>query len=206
MHILKKASMVIIVLVVFGVAGAIMFTFAQNHKPTPPHFVYDSSNIEDWYENQNGNLQALAENLGGEYKGSEPIEKLPVSDMTVHHGKKGAGMTPADNCFVGFSYFNYPLENGLDDAYKQYETGKQERGKLTTIASETKKIKLANEEKEYSLKQYDVSVEGESILSGYEIGFIELASGHIKIEGVCQTAENLALTQPILQAVTFNEQ
>lgn len=141
--------------------------------------------------------------MGSNYRGSEPIDRLPVADMTVHHGEKGT-KAPTDNCFIAFSYYNYPLES-LATAYNTYESLKKEEGSLKPLQETNEIIKTYEGNKEFILRQYDFKVDRDDALSGYEVGYIELASGHVRVEGVCNTADTLALTVPILGSVTLNE-
>lgn len=202
MNILTKIGIITGGLLLIGVAAAIVFTFAQN-RPSGPQFSYNSWGRDGWYESYNGNLQAYATGLGDQYKGKEPIEKLSIADLTVHHGEIGADKTPEDNCFIGFSYFDYALENGLEAAYKEYEEGMIVEGNLESFSSRANSLKTPDGNKEYELRQYDFTVEGVTTLSGYQIGYIDLESAHIKIDGACRSTDDLALTLPILDAVTF---
>lgn len=202
MNTLSKISIIIGGLLIAGVAAAIIFTYHQRSSPGP-NFSYDSSDTHDWYESHNGNLQAYATALGSNYQGNEPIEKLAVADFTVHHGEKGADKTPEDNCFVGFSYFDYPLDGGLKAAYDKYEESMKQKGNLESFASDKKALATYEGYKDYELKQYNFTIDGKPTLSGYQIGFINLTSAHIRIDGACQTANDLKLTIPILEAVTF---
>jgi hypothetical protein len=166
----------------------------------PPAFSFDASNATGWWGSDNINVQDVA---GNNYQGEEPKDKLPVADLTVHHGRPGE-TTPEDSCFTLFSYYDYPLE-GIDAAHQDYIDRKEELGTLEQTNSLRQTIETFEGQKSYDLKQYDYEVEGQDVLSGYQIGFITMSDGHIRTEGVCKTVKDLELVQPVLQTVRLNE-
>lgn len=173
------------------------------NNPTYPKFSYNDTDIEGWWSSKNENLQKVAKSAGNNYRG-EPIDKLPVADLTVHHGERGSQSNPEDSCFVAFSYYDYPLA-GLDAAYVEYEDRKKAEGELTALESSKQTLTTFEGDETYELRHYDLSIEGEDVLSGYQVGFIEMSEGYVRVEGVCRAAENLEVTKPILEAITLHE-
>ena len=196
---LKRAVGALIALVcVAAIVGLYIF-----NNPSYPKFSYDNAGTEGWWSSKNENLQKVARSAGNNYRG-DPIDTLPVADLTVHHGERGSQNNPKDACFVAFSYYDYPLA-GLDAKYVEYEDRKKAQGELKELDSAQHTIKTFEGDETYELRQYDYTIEGEDVLSGYQIGFVEMQSGHMRIEGVCKTADDLALTHPILETVTLNK-
>ena len=42
-------------------------------------------------------------------------------------------------------------------------------------------------------------------MQGFELGYLQLSGSYIKIEGHCDTADELPSTLPALQAIKFDE-
>ncbi len=194
----RAAGVVLALLCVATIVGLYIF-----NNPSYPKFSHDSATIEGWWSSKNENLQKVARSAGNNYRG-DPIDTLPVADLTIHHGDRTGQSNPKDACFVAFSYYDYPLA-GLDAAYVEYEDRKKAQGELKELDPSEHTITTFEGDETYELRQYDYTIEGEDVLSGYQVGFVEMQSGHIRIEGVCKTAEDLQLTQPILETVTLNE-
>ncbi|HSX05685.1 MAG TPA: hypothetical protein VLF69_04410 [Candidatus Saccharimonadales bacterium] len=59
----------------------------------------------------------------------------------------------------------------------------------------------------YELHQYGVTGIGSAgrLYGAQEFGYLQLTNGYIKIEGYCDTVDELPTTIPALQAITFNE-
>lgn len=165
-----------------------------------PKFSFDQSNAAGWTASQNVNVQDVARSTT--YTGAEPIDKLPISDLTVHHGSEKD--IPNDNCFLMYSYYKRPLDD-LNAAYEVYIDRKTKDGKVEELGSTEQTFVTFEGDVSYQFKQYRYVIEGQDTLQGYAIGFASLASGYIRIEGVCKAAEDLALTLPILGSVRLLE-
>lgn len=189
------------IVVLLGIIGVSAYLQTRPEKSAPlPKFSFDQSKASGWWGRDSINVQEVAHTTN--YTGNEPIEKLPVADTTIFHGT--TEQAAADGCFVTFSYYNYPIAD-LGTAYREYESRKTAQGTLEILQPSQQVAKTFEGNKIYELRQYSYTIEGKDTLSGYEIGFIELASGSIRVEGVCKTAKDLVLTQPILNSVTLNK-
>lgn len=199
---MNKTTITYGVLLIAGAAlfGVLAYTFRA--QPEPPKFSYDGSKVSGWKGSENINLQTVA---GSNYQGKEPVDKLPVADLTVHHGESSTDI-PDDNCFVMFSYFDYLLDDA-GEAYKKYEDSKKHQGSLTVLKPQKARIATYEGVKEFDMRRYDFTVgsDDDSALAGYQIGFIPLAGGYIRTEGVCKTADDLHLISSVVDAVELLE-
>lgn len=165
-----------------------------------PKFSFDQSKAAGWTASQNVNVQDVARSTT--YTGATPIDNLPISDLTVHHGSNKD--IPEDNCFLMYSYFRQPAGD-IDERHKEYIDRKIKDGKVEELGSTEQTITAFESDVSYQFKQYRYVIENQDTLQGYSVGFAPLASGHIRIEGVCKAAEDLALTLPILGSVRLLE-
>lgn len=200
---MKKILLILGILVVAGIIGATAYTLRVNNPPVPK-FSTSLASDSGWWTGHNTNVQAMAKSIGSDYKGEEPIDKLPVADITIHHGEEGSKNAPADNCFTSFSYYNQPL-NDLAAAYKNYEDRKNQQSHAEKLEPVKKTITTFEGNKDYELQRYNYVIEGQNILSGYQVGFIPMSGGYIRTEGVCKTPADLDLLTPIIATVQLNE-
>lgn len=57
----------------------------------------------------------------------------------------------------------------------------------------------------YDLHQYSLTPgDGNKIMEGLELGYLQLRDSYVKIEGHCNTPDQLPATIPALQAITFD--
>ena len=198
-------------IVLAAVAGVAVYLYtqrpsAQAAAAQQPAFSFDSSHTTDWWSNGNSNPRddidpsTYDESLNG------PIDSLPVSDLRVHHGGPGHA-TPADNCFVSASYYDHRLDD-VAAAYSEYRQPTDKWGGTREQLGEiSRTITTPEGEKSYQLLRYHFIQPGGSqeYLSGYQIGFANLAHGHLRIESVCKTPADLDLTLPILDRIQLHE-
>ena len=127
--------------------------------------------------------------------------------VSIHHGE--GEMKPAsDGCFLMYEYKNQPLTNA-EQAYTDYEHGKSgttmgDEVILTTKGTSQQQISTADGISSYELRQY--SLDGPSLektMHGYMIGFAALPGGQIRIEGVCNTSDDLVGAIDVLPAVSL---
>ena len=193
-----KIGGTLIALILLGIAAASVFTYNENN-PQLPKFSLDSEKAKGWWTSSNVNIQEMAR-ASKDYQGIEPIDKLPISDLTVHHGSKGK--PSEDGCFISFSYYDY--KEDLDQKYKEYVDRKSE-GEVKTLEPVKKSLKTFEGDKEVTLQRYDYTIEGQDVLAGYQIGYIALSSGHIRTETVCETPDDLDKSISIIDAVQLSE-
>src|SRR5690606_30980447 len=100
----------------------------------------------------NINVQEVARTSN--YTGEEPIDRLPVADITVFQGEPHSEAPSAESCFVLYSYYNYPLTDS-DAAYADYFDRKDTSGgELESFEPIIQTIDTFEGVKEYDLHQY----------------------------------------------------
>lgn len=196
---LKQIAGVLIVVAVLGVIGFQMHR--ETRAETPPTFSFDREKAAGWWARDPINVQAVARSAN--YTGEEPIERLPVADITLFEGQPQAEGV-VDGCFVSFSYYDYALDD-VAAAYDNYFGDKVEHGTLDTFDPISRIIMTFEGEKEYELRQYRFVLEGQDNLEGYQVGFIPLEEGYVRTEGICKTYEELAKIVPIMDSVELIE-
>lgn len=183
--------------VLIGIIGLSAYLQTRPQKSDPlPKFSFDQSKASGWWGRDSINVQEVARTTN--YTGNEPIEKLPVADTTIFHGT--TEQAAADGCFVSYSYYDYALEDEKA-AYDSYFGDKASEGKLESFAPIKLSLSTFEGNKEYDLQQYRFVIEGQNNLQGYQVGFIPLASGYVRTEGVCKTYEELAQILPVMGSV-----
>ena len=192
-----KTLIYLILTIALGGISMLAYEKIRSTPPKPPVFSFDTQKADSWWGSDNTNIQLVAKT--GNYTGEEPIDKLPVADLVVHHSKPGS-TAAQDNCFIAHSYYDRPLEN-VDEAYKEYEDKKEKTGTIEAFSSSEQSFQTYEGVKQYRLQPYRLTVQGQDILEGYQVGFIPMSKGHVRIEGVCKTSQDLSLTLPILKSV-----
>lgn len=195
-------NIAVILVTLLAITG--MVHYARTHNGSnEPVFSFDESKAEGWWSSGNSNQQMVA---GNDYNGIEPRHKLPTADISVHH-VTADHKAEKDGCFALFSYFNYRRDD-IDGAYKEYESKKTElhdNAQLEKLGTSQQTLASHEGPVSFELRQYDLSVPGSDILSGYQVGFANTTNGSIKVEGVCKSAKDLALTLPVIDAVQLQK-
>lgn len=77
---------------------------------------------------------------------------------------------------------------------------------VTPIGSQTLTIQTAVGDQQYALHQSSVTTPAGEIklMGGQEFGYAQLPNGYLEIEGYCDTASDLSVTIPALQAINFD--
>lgn len=199
---IKKNFLIIAMVVGIGALGA--YAYAATSSTPPPIFSFDATKAPEWWNGGNRNTQTDAKTNASTYNeaANGPIKQLPTASIGINHNSPGSNQHD-DGCFINYAYYDYQLDD-LSSAYKNYEDRKTKWGELKQIDSLEQSIMTHEGTVPYELRQYDYTINTEEdILSGYQIGFAAMANGHLRIEGVCETADDLALTLPVLAAVTL---
>lgn len=180
--------------------GAGLFYF-KPWEPTIPQFVFDNDKAPDWWGGKNNNSRA---NATKDYMGDTPVDKLDVAGMTILHGT-GEGQSAADSCFFMYSYYDY-LPESIEAKYADYSDRKSDSGDgavVAVTATDTRSISTFEGDRSFELRRYNLTIPGQDMMNGYAIGFAELSGGHIRIEGVCKTTEDVEKALPVLTAVSL---
>lgn len=71
----------------------------------------------------------------------------------------------------------------------------------------TATLQVGAGKQQYDLHQYSESGAsgGKKLMGGLQLGYIQLLDGYLKIEGHCNTADELPTTIPALQAIKFTD-
>ena len=112
--------------------------------------------------------------------------------------------TPHD-CFVSAEY--HAGDINIASALQQYQTGLTSGGyTITPSSNQVLTLKTNTGNGHYQLQQYTVSETGSGGApeGGQEFGYLQLTNGYVKLEGYCDTANELAETLPALQAIAFD--
>lgn len=184
-----------------GVASYLFFT--SSREVDAPEFVFSAEAAPGWWAGRNYNARA---GVDDSYQGDTPIDKLDTAFISVHHGENE--MSPADdNCFLMYSYFDYPLHD-TTQAYTDYEQAKKggqgDDIALTTTTTSRAQLSTPEGAIDYDLRQY--SLDGASLgdmQHGYAIGFATMKSGYVRIEGVCKDSTSLKGIVTTLPAITL---
>lgn len=167
-------------------------------KPAPA-FMFNESKAPNWWAAENYNSQA-AMSKEKDYRGSVPIEKLPVASITVVKGKKGDNTTA---CFVMFSYYDYKTDIAKLKAEKNAGT-LQGDSKFQNVGDMQSAINIPEGMKRFTLTKYELSGTGtENSMKGMSYGWIELNDGYIQVSGVCPTAAELQEAAQISEAISL---
>jgi hypothetical protein len=107
---------------------------------------------------------------------------------------------------VSFSYYDFPVQS-VEAAYAERETTMSSwGGSFEPLQSQENSIITPEGTKQYELRGYHTkTASSEKYLSGTQFGFIALNNGHIKIQGTCNTPEDLTLTLPIIAVVQLQK-
>lgn len=125
----------------------------------------------------------------------------------TNHTSMAAYQNEDHNCFVSAAYFpEAQLANREAKRQKATESLATEGHKINKLGSKTMELSSTSGPIKYNLDQQSISSPTGStqVKGGQEFGFIDLADGQIEIEGYCDSAEQLPLTIPALDAINFN--
>jgi hypothetical protein len=112
----------------------------------------------------------------------------------------------AEDCFTSVEY-----KTGIVDVAAELQKTQTilTNGGYTVMPGNIQTLALQTSagSKQYPLHQYTVTGTGSAgkVEGGEEYGYLQLPNGYVKIEGDCDSPEELAATIPALQAVKFDE-
>ena len=196
---IEKALATLLVVGVLAGVGAHFYSRIKGDTP-PPSFTFNKDKAPGWRGRDSVNVQKVARSSN--YTGETPINELPVADMTLFQGESET-TNLAENCFVSFSYYDFPLKD-VEAAYKNYFGGKHtDAGTLDSFDPIKASIATYEGTKEYEIHQFRFVVDGQDTMQGYQVGFVPLSSGYVRTEGVCKTYEDLTAIKQIMNSVTL---
>lgn len=167
-------------------------------------FVADEHRLMGWWASPNTNAQAEVDREAYNEEQFGSIETLPVADLAVHHNTPD-GKTYPDNCFISYSYYDYPLSD-VAASYSKKEAEMNQYGSAELLSSSDQSIATPRGSISYELRSYHVKANSSGqYLSGLQIGYAPLDEGHIFVQSVCKTPEDSALTLPLLSAVRLSK-
>lgn len=205
----KKKKIIVIIIGIAGLLAILGTVFALNSeqilrtlgvtKPAPV-FSYKDTKAPGWWATDNYNSQESVNR--DEYKGSEPIDELPVASVNVFKGKKGQYATA---CFVMFSYYDYKTDTAKLLEEKNREVAASDS--MKKIGNETLSINAVGETKSFTLAQYElIGPDAENSMKGMSYGWVDLGDGYMSVSGVCPTAAELGDTVDAISAISLVRQ
>ena len=109
-----------------------------------------------------------------------------------------------DSCFTSVQHINGTADIAAE-LQKLQVSQAGEGGTATPGAVLAATLQTKSGPEQYELHQYTLTNPGMDILHGLELGYLQLPGSYVKIEGHCDTADELSATIPALQAITFDE-
>lgn len=173
-----------------------------SENPSKPSFVLDSAKTPGWWTSGNNWSNA------NEFTDTYTIDKtLPVVSISIHQGRNKQDIING-HCFVMYSYFDHTVDPKVELEKKK---NSMVHGKDAISIKEVgvKSIKMHTSEgvKEYQFHEHELSSEdNEEFMRGMAVGYVLLKSGYIDIQSVCEKADQLDETLPILKAVSLAKQ
>lgn len=201
---LKSVIKTLIILIVVGLVAAFAVPRVlsiMGYGPKPPIFVFESTLAPGWVSEGNINPQ---DSVKGQYETSQ-IKKLPVASLAVLQRES----EESKNCFVAFSYFDYPEDSEKLQKNIEEQTASDKTLIVKKLEPYRSKLDTPEGKKEFTLHQYDLqSTKGEKMLRGAAHGYIELNKAYIEIRAYCDTAQDLnVLSLPLgLGAVKLKDE
>jgi len=109
------------------------------------------------------------------------------------------------DCFVSVQYYGGTVD-AASELQKLSASQAGTGGSSTPSATLPMTLQTSSGQRQYDLHQYSLtSGDGEALMRGLELGYVQLAGGYVKVEGHCNTPDQLAATTSALQSVMFKE-
>ena len=109
----------------------------------------------------------------------------------------------ADSCFTSVQHIPGTVDAAAE--LEKLQTTQSGGGTSTPGAVLSVTLQTNSGSKQYELHQYTLTPpDKEPLLRGLELGYLQLPGSYIKIEGHCETPDELSATIPALQAITLN--
>ena len=110
----------------------------------------------------------------------------------------------ADGCFTSVQYksgtVDIPTELQKFSASQAGYGGSSTPGAVVASSMQT-----SAGPQQYQLHPYTLSgATGEKLMTGLELGYVQLSGGYVQVEGHCDTPAQLPATLAPLQAITFS--
>lgn len=110
-----------------------------------------------------------------------------------------------DGCFVSAQYKTGNVDIAAE-LHKLQISQAGDGGTSTPGAVLTVALQTSSGSQQYRLHQYSLSpANGEKLMEGLELGYLQLPNGYVQIEGHCDTPDQLSATIPALRAIEFDE-
>lgn len=112
----------------------------------------------------------------------------------------------SSDCFTSVQY-----KTGTVDVAAELQKGQASQatssGTSTQSAVLTATLQTNSGPQQYKLHQYSLSYtgSGQKPMEGLELGYIQFPDGYVKVEGHCDTVDELPATIPALQAIKYSK-
>lgn len=130
--------------------------------------------------------------------GSQDVSEYRDSYITLHQ-------TNDDTCFVDISKHSGASDEAVVlQKAKDKITDKNSGLHLHAIGTSPAVLKTGSQAQNYSLNSFSISGDDHA-MRGVELGYIPFSSYYLLVQGWCSTPEQLGVTLPALEAITFTD-
>jgi hypothetical protein len=138
------------------------------------------------------------------FTGSTDWRKGPSNDTSMAlFGKTRTDGTSA--CFTSIEYKTGTIDVQAE-LQKVISDFNKSGGTMTEMATVPAVLRTTNGDEQYNLHQFNAvsASKDNKVMSGVEVGYVQLDGGYVKVSGNCETFDELPSTIPALQAYKFN--
>jgi hypothetical protein len=194
-----KILAVVGILLVVAAGGTLIYTILPRHavpveKGDTSAFVFESSKASGWWT-------AGIIDSGSQKPSQSSNAPVPTKTMIIAQGTKEQ---PTGDCFVEFNYWadsSKDLSQAFGDIAAAGSPDSLVPTKVTDHAMKTDAVDTPYQVHQYSLTGPDVA----QMSTGEEFAVLKAGTGYVDIRGYCETADQLAVIEPVFSAVSFRE-
>jgi hypothetical protein len=109
------------------------------------------------------------------------------------------------DCFTSVQYYTGTID-AVAELQKLSVSQAGTGGSSTPGAVVPLTLQMNSGNKQYDLHQYSLTSADSShpVMGGLELGYVQLSGGYVKVEGHCNTPDQLSATFPALQSVKYD--
>ena len=124
------------------------------------------------------------------------------TSMALFHGSSIA-QPAADGCFTSIEHKTGTVDVAAQ-LHKQQASLASSGATMMALSTPTTTIQTTAGPQRYQLHQYRLTGGSTQLMGGLELGYVQLSDGYLVMQGHCNTADQLAVTIPALQAYRFD--
>jgi len=195
----------IVALLVIAVAGVCAYlliprSVSAEIPSTTPTFEFESSKASGWFA---GN------SIDGETTNADAAPTSKKLPTTMRIMAQGTVEKPTGNCFVMYSYWANnakDVNQTLNELSASSDPSTQGTFTLQPHGTTKQQMNSSNGTVTFDLHRYDITGPDTSGMStGKEIAVFKSGTGYIDVQGYCKTVDELDVTLPLFDAVSFKE-